>query len=80
MTDPVQLRDTPPLNDIPERLRCFADQIERGSTVESVLLIMNQSGRGEPHIYCFGENLPAYEIIGLLEASKLKFLEDIRDA
>lgn len=66
----VPIRSTPPLNDVPARLRLLADQVEAGQfdTVRTMLVVVERRQQGRPLLstLCFGENPERPHVIGLL--------------
>ena len=74
--DPIPLRSTPPLNDIPGRLLQLAIDIESGEVeAESVLVVIPSSG-DFPAIFGFGEHLGEYGNIAVLELAKTWFVNN----
>jgi hypothetical protein len=67
---------SPALTNVPAMLRRMADDIESGKSPapHSVLLVATHDDR-ETGLYLWGEYLNAYEVIGVLDLVKKRFMD-----
>lgn len=73
----VQLRESPPLNDIPARLRYLADQIESGEQKADFALIIIDGDSPMPDLFGFGEVLETRALLGFLDLAKDRFIRQL---
>jgi hypothetical protein len=71
----VERLDVYNFQDIADCARRFADQLEAGEQGEPSRLIVVSETSGGLTLSVWGENVNGYELVGLLEAAKLRAYE-----
>lgn len=74
----VQLRETPNLSSVPERLRHLASLIESGDvTVETGVLVVIEHPGDWPAVFGYGDHLGSNGNIAVLELAKNWFVTNL---
>lgn len=73
----VPIRDGRPLiNDIPNRLRLLADQIDKGEIAADFALVILDGDRPLPTLLGYGDALDTRELLGLLALAESVFVHN----